>query len=271
MDSVTKITQGSRRKAKTTTIAACDIRVDPEVQRGIIPARVKALAEKLDLDALGVFTISDRGGRDYVAIDGQHRLAALERVGMGEWEVTCHVYSGLDMSQEAALFRRLNDTRKITPFDDFDKGLKEGDETCVAINEIVEGYGLTVKAGGGSDGSISCVNKMRQIYSINGVAPVGEVLSRTIEDALGAWGVTYAAVDKSVLGGLALVHKTYLDEIDRPALVKKLAKYKGGASGLLGTARLLKDLRSAPLERIVAQVIVETYNRGRRSGQLDAI
>jgi hypothetical protein len=271
MSSVTRITEGSRRKPKVKQIAASDIHVDPEVQRDVIPARVKALADKMDLDAIGIITVSDRGGKGMVALDGQHRLAALEQIGMGEWEVTCLVYSGLDTNQEAALFRRLNDTRKITPYDDFSKGLVEGDETCVAINEIVEKHGLHVTAGGGRDGSVSCVNKLRQVYGINGVAPVGEILDRTLEDSTEAWGIRYSAVDKSIIGGLAIVHTTYADEIDRPTLVKKLAKYKGGSSALIGTARLLKDLRSAPLDRVVASVIVETYNRGRRSGQLDAL
>lgn len=270
MSSVTKITEGSRRKPKVKQIPANQIHVDPEVQRDIIPARVKALADKMDLDGLGVLTVSDRGSNGIIALDGQHRLAALEQLGMAEWEVTCLVYTGLSVAQEAALFRRLNDTRKITPFDDFSKGLVEGDETCLAINEIVEAHGLRVKGYGG-DGNVTCVSKLRQVYGINGVAPVGEILDRTLEDSTEAWGVRYSAVEKNIIGGLAIVHTTYAEEIDRPTLVKKLAKYKGGASGLIGTARQLKELRSASVERVVAAVIVEVYNRGRRSGQLDAL
>lgn len=270
MAPVTKITKGSRRKPKILNIPAKQIRVDPEVQRQLIPARVSKLTEAMDLDGLGIITVSERGKGDLIALDGQHRIAALEQLGMGEWEVTCHVYSGLSKAQEAALFRRLNDTRKITPYDDFSKGLVEGDEECLAINEIIESHGLRV-AGYGSDGTITCVSKLRQLYESKNGRADGAVLADALTDSLAAWGVRYAAVEKNILGGLALVHRTYGSEVDRPALVNKLSKYKGGAAGLLGTARQLKDLRSASMERLVAAVIVEVYNRGRRSGQLEAL
>lgn len=270
MSAVTRITKGSRRKPKIMSIPAHGIHIDPTVQRSLIPARVKWLADRMDLDALGVFTVSDRGSGNYVVLDGQHRLAAIERVGMGEWEVTCHVYTGLSLDQEAALFRRLNDTRKITPWDDFSKGLVEGDDECIAINTICMQHGLEVE-GYGKDGKITCVLKLRQIYASKNGRPDGELLSDVLEDSISAWGHTYPGVEKNILGGLAIVHRTYGKEFDRAALVNKMAKFPGGPSGILGKAKALRDISSSSLERLVAEVMVGLYNKGRRSGKLEAL
>lgn len=267
MAPVTQITKGSRRKPRVEQVRADRLHTDAKVQRQIIPARVKALAAKLDLDALGVFTVSERDRGDLIVLDGQHRLAALLSHDMGEWEVTCHIYRGLSEAQEAAIFRRLNDTRKITPYDDFSKGLVEGDAECVAINEIVEGHGLTVRHAG-RDGAITCITKIRQLYVSNNGVPNGATLDDTLGVAIEAWGLRYTAVEKNVLGGLAIVLKTYGEELERPKLIEKLAKYKGGPSGVLGKARLLKEVRSASIERLVAALVVQIYNSGRSANRL---
>lgn len=270
MTPVTQITKGSRRKPRIETVAAERLRIDAKVQRQLIPARVKVLAAKLDLDALGIFTVSEREKGDQVVLDGQHRLAALLSHDMGEWEVLCHIYRGLSEAQEAAMFRRLNDTRKITPYDDFSKGLVEGDQECVAINAIASAHGLDVRHSG-RDGAITCITKLRQLYISHNGVPNGAILDDTLAVAIEAWGHRYSAVEKNVLGGIALVLRTYGEELQRSTLIEKLAKFKGGPSGVLGKARLLKEVRSASIERLVAALIVQTYNAGKSANRLPEI
>lgn len=270
MKPVTKITKGSRKKPRVEQVAAERLTIDEEVQRALIPARVKALAGKLDLDALGIFTVSERDDGRLIVLDGQHRLAAIVAHKMGEWEVTCHIYRGLTKAQEAAMFRRLNDQRNITPFDDFSKGLVEGDPEVLAINTICQKHGLKVTHYGG-DGHITCIRKLRQLYASKNGVPDGAVLDDSLSIAMEAWGVHYPAVEKNILGGLVIVLSTYGKEIDRGRLVEKLAKEKGGPSGIIGRARMLKEVRTASVERLVASLIVGTYNKGRRSGSLAAL
>jgi len=267
---VTAITKGSRRKPRIVEVPAEKLKIDQQVQRRLIPARVKALADKLDLDGLGILTVSERANGDLVVLDGQHRVAALLQHDMGEWEVTCHVYRGLTLAQEAAFFRRHNNQRPITPYDDFSKGLVEGDEVCCEVNAIVEGHGLHV-AGAGRDGAITCVKKLLQLYAGSNGTPDGALLDATLDLAVATWGLRYAAFEKNVLGGVAIVLGTYGDEVDRAKLIEKLAKFPGGASGLLGKARMLKEIRSTSVERLVAAVIVEVYNRSRRGGKLASL
>lgn len=268
MTPVTSTTQGSRHKPpEVKEIPVSRLMTDERVQRALIPTRVTSLAEILDLDSIGIITVSQRSPKELVIIDGQHRVAALLHHGLGDWEVKCHVYRGLSLAQEAALFRRLNNTRKVTPFDDFDKGLVEGDPDCVGIADILSKRGLRV-APYGNDGLVTCVAQLRKLYvSENGRAD-GVLLAQALDIAIDAWGVRYDACQKDILAGLAIVHETYGQEIDRAALVNKLAKFPGGASGLLGKARMLREIRTGSVSRLVASVVVGIYNRGRRAGTL---
>lgn len=260
---VAKITKGSRRKPFIKEIPAQQIKVDPRVQRALIPTRVKALADKLDLDALGILLVSRRAKGDYYVLDGQHRLEALKHHDLGEWEVTCNVYDGLSLAQEAEFFRRHNDTRAITPYDDFEKGLLAGDEECLDINRILGKNGFKM-ASSGRDGVISAVVKTREIYRWDD----GKILDATLSILVGAWGHRAASVEKPILGGVAKVLRIYGPELDRSKLIQKLAKNTGGASGVLGKARALRDIYAESVESLVAKVVVGIYNQGRRTGRL---
>jgi hypothetical protein len=239
--------------------------VDHTYQRDPIPARVKAIADRLDLDALGLFIVSRRSDGMLYVIDGQHRIEALRHYGwQNDWKVECRVYEGLTPEQEAELYRQLNNTRPLTSWDFYKAGLVSGDEKCLEIDATVKKCGLAVSKNAG-DGKVCCVSTLRQIHDRYGK----DVLRRAIELAVSSWGHTAGAVEKEILHGLSIVTATYNGEIETPWMVKKLAKSPGGPSGLLGRARGLKDLHTAPLYRIVAQQIVALYNRGRRAGALN--
>jgi len=252
-----------QRKFKMKDIRADRLIVDHNYQRGIQAARVRAIAKDFDFDALGVLIVSYRDGHYYV-IDGQHRQAALMALDLGEWEVTCKVYEGLNDSDEAAIFVEANNTRKPSASDIFKASLLAGDPECVGVTAIVERNGLVV-TDYGRDGAVTCVSTLRQIYR---AAPFGVLLDKTLGVAIDAFGLRSVAVEGHVLAGLALVLKAYEGSIDRASLVQKLSKAPGGASGLVGRARTLRDMRRASLDRLVAAVIVAEYNKGRRSGQL---
>lgn len=252
-----------QRKFKMKDIRADRLLVDHNYQRELVPARVRSIVNDFDFDALGVLIVSYRDGRYYV-IDGQHRHAALMELGLGEWEVTCKVYEGLTDSDEAAIFVEANNTRKPSAYDIFKASLRARDPECVGVTAIVERNGLEIAAYG-RDGTVTCVTTLRQIYR---AAPFGVLLDKTLGVAVDAFGVRSVAVEGHVLAGISIVLKTYEDKIDRPTLVQKLSKAPGGASGLVGRARTLREMRSASLDRLVAAVIVAEYNKGRRSGML---
>jgi hypothetical protein len=117
------------------------------------------------------------------------------------------------------------------------------------------------------DAKVRCVMAMKRVYGFDN----GASLARTLDTLIAAWGRTEAAMDGKIVEGMGMVFKTYGDVIDHPALIKKLGKYAGGAAAVLGDARALKSHRSGPIARCVAEVMIDVYNSGRRSGKLDLL
>lgn len=256
-----------KRTTRVMEIAADDLRFDEAYQRKIVPARVRALRSRLDLDGLGVISVSLRKDGQHYVIDGQHRVRALLDEGLGEWKVKANVYSDLKEQEEAALFLTLNNTRVVAPIDRFRAGVTAHDPDCLGVLAICQRAGLKVD-GQAYEGHLTCVQTALRIYRTTSTGKQGDLLRRTLDLALKSWGATTASVEGKVLDGLALVLNAYGDELEVSALEKKLAKVPGGPAGLLGMAKGLKEHRGGTLARCVAVIVVDLYNRGRRVGAL---
>lgn len=234
---------------------------DERVQRAVNQARVRKIAKSLNVAAIGVITVSRRDDGSLTVLDGQHRLLALLENGLGATVVTCHVHHGLGVAGEAELFLLLNNTQGVNPVDSYRIGLTAGDEECVAINKIVEAVDLRVAMQVGP-GVISCVATMRTVYRKGGP----NALAPALCVPLAAWGNEPTSVEGPIVAGLGEVFHRYGEEIDRAALVRKLSKFPGGAPALLGKAKGLHEYRkSVTRGRCVASLILDLYNRGRRT------
>lgn len=261
-----------RRAANTrlTRIEARSLRIHPTAQREILPHKLKQLTTEMDLDAIGVLHAVEYeidGVRGLWVIDGQHRLRALLELGLGEWEVEVKVH--LDVKDDARasdLFLKLQNRANVNSFAKFDQAYKAKYKYAVRIVEIAAAHELKIRRRT-DDGVMSCVSSLTRVYGFDD----GATLEATLETIIEAWGHTAAAVEGKLIEGLGIVYKTYNGGIDRPVLVKKLAKYPGGASGLIGDAKGLKRYRTISLPRCVGEQIVEMYNSGRRAGKLDPL
>lgn len=240
------------------------LKVNERVQRATIPARVKKLVREWNLLHVGAITVSIRDGAAWI-IDGQHRWRAAMDLGLGDTHVLCHVYRGLTEKLEAELFLALNDSRAVAPIDKYQVGLVAEDPVCVGVRDTLARYNLRVGSGG-SDGSVRCVSKLIDIYSRDS-ALLDDVCNVLVE----SWGTRAAALEQVVVAGLGLVLGRYNGELDRSALTKKLAGYRGGPAALAGDARGLSDYKPISVTRAAAEIMVETYNKGRRNGQLSPL
>lgn len=253
-----------RKSFSTDHLPFNSLALDPEYQRELISARVKHLVNNWNLEDVGAIVVSIRTGdpkKAYI-IDGQHRYRAAMELGLGSTKVLCHVYRGLSREEEARKFLAANDSRAVTPFDKYRAGLVAGDPIAVGTREVAESNGWQV-SGGAGDGQIACVAQIMKLYERD-----PDLLDETLAIATEAWGTRSAAVEQSLVGGLSTVLDTFNGELDRGALAKKLAKYRGGAASLVGDARGLSDIKPISIRRAVAEIMVSVYNKGRRSGQL---
>jgi hypothetical protein len=94
------------------------------------------------VDPVHVVRVDDQDGTWYSIVDGQHTVAVLKRRGKDQVPCLAHV-NALGYAERAHLFTRFNsDKRKLTAREFFAGLFEEGDDTALAILELVEGAGF---------------------------------------------------------------------------------------------------------------------------------
>lgn len=262
----------NRPSSKMGMVLVSELNVDPEVQRKLSPQWVRNHVADFDVDSLGVIVVNLRQDEKLYVIDGQHRVELMRAVGWGDQKIHAEIFDGLTKAQEAEIFLERNDRKAVRPLDKFRQDVNAGHEHQCAIVDIVKHHGLSI-ADGGTDGSISAVNALQKIYggaNITGPEEGAHALSRTLSCIKAAWGKNAAAFSGQILLGMGMVQLRYNGAIEQKTMAQKLAPFKGGAPGLIGTAKALKELRGRPLPHCVAEIIVDTYNKGRRIGKLES-
>lgn len=238
-----------------------DLSVDPKVQRGLKKSRVDAMAADFHPEALGVLTTSVRTDGLIVLVDGQHRYRAAEAADY-KGILKTNEYRGLNVQQEAALFRLLNKTEKVNPIDQFLVACIEGDPAAVRIARYLRENGWSV-APTARKGHISAIRSLERVFQIS-----PDAAGRTVAVLTAAYGREPEAVQGSMLEGLGRFLAKYGDEVDLNDLAKRLAGSPGGVNALLGHARGLKISQTGNLSSQVARCILDIYNKNRRTTKL---
>lgn len=257
-------------KSKLVKVAAQELRIHPIAQRQLIPSHLKKIKQTLDLDMIGVLHAVEYeidGVKAKWIVDGQHRWQALIDHGFGEWEVEVKLHlDANDHKRASELFLSLNYKKSVSTFEKFKNELTALQPEALGIKKIAEDFTLKF-APSGDDGKICCVSAAKTVYRVDG----GVTFRKALRTLVAAYGRTSAAVEGRLIEGMGLVYKTYNGEIDEAAMVKKLAKHPGGASGLIGDGKGVSEFRKTSVSRCIAEVIVSVYNSGRRSGKLDPL
>lgn len=237
-----------------------DLWVDPNVQRNLKKARVERMAGDFRPDALGVLTTSYRSpGRIHV-IDGQHRYRAAESAAY-EGAIQTMEYHGLGIPEEAALFRLLNTTEKVSRIDQFLIRCVEQDSGSVRLAGFLADHGWTVGIGGAD--RLSAIASLERVYALS-----PEAADATLGVLTAAYGRRPAAVQGSLIEGLGRMLARYGRDVDLADLTKRLAGIPGGPDGLVGNARGQQLTRTGNLSTQLARVITNIYNQRRRTTAL---
>lgn len=258
-------------KRKLIRVEVRSLRIHPTAQRQVVPSKLKRLIAELDLDAIGVLQAvecSIDGVHGIWIIDGQHRVMALMENGLGEWTVDVCIHTDVQSPARASeVFLKLNDRVAVCPYDKFDNRVKAMDPVALGVLRVAKDNGLTVERFV-TDGHMCCVSALQSLYSVDS----GVSLNLALGAIILAWGRVATSLEGKLIQGVGLLYKTYNGSIDTPGMVKKLARYPGGASALIGDAKgRMRRTRQSTLPRCIAKVILESYNIGRRSGKLDPL
>lgn len=243
--------------------------IDPTVQRTVDPKRVNKIASTLNFDALGTIIVSERDDGTYHVVDGQTRVAAVKEAGHGDYAMDCRVFTGLEMAEEAALFRLYNDTKQVAAVTKFRIRVIEGDPKAVSLNRMLEDYGWKVTGASGT-GYFVAVAALEWVHDGGGHFEPGnlDACDVVINVLTTAFGRNSDGVRESLVKGLGLVVMRYGDQLDLRKLSVQLGSHDGGPIGLLGDARQLRRIRSGPTHDAMAEVLVNLVNKGRRTKRL---
>lgn len=237
--------------------------IDPAVQRPLDKKKADKIAAELNLDAIGLICVSRRDSGAYSVIDGQHRAEALRTAGFVTDSVECEIFHGLTLADEAAMFRLRNNRTAVQKVDLFRVRVIEGDAVAVAINDMLARHGWQVGLSS-KDGWIGAIEALESVWLAdpNGNPPAAE---RAIVSISAAWGHGAAGVDRSIVAGLGALYVRYGADANSGDIVERLAKMPGGPKHLIGRARGLRDFIGGRMSSAVAEIVVEEYNRRRKT------
>lgn len=259
--------------SKTTytveVIPASELLVDRRVQRDELSQRkVEKIFSEFNDDALGVIFVSRRKDRGLYIIDGWHRTEAAKRKD-SEYPLTCHVFEGLTLVQEAEMFLDLNFSTQPSLLEKFKVRLSAEDPDSVTIDQITRNRGWKVDPQPGS-GSIQAIGALYRIHEMSKrIEADPHLLDVVLLIVSRAWGDDREGAQAVILEGLArVVAKHGTKEGVVPRLYEQLRNRSGGVKALHTEAQQIAKMRRGRVTTAVAELIIETYNKSARSRAL---
>ncbi|MBP5718871.1 MAG: ParB N-terminal domain-containing protein [Abditibacteriota bacterium] len=195
-------------------------------QRTLDEKVVEKLVRCWDRMLMEPIVVSYRDGKYYV-IDGQHRVAALRALFQDkDTLVPCIVHTGLTKKDEAALFYKLDRSRrKLSYAQSISALLKSGESAEINdIQALLDGYGFEWALDGKSMGDykIRSTRAVVSAYRMTGHETFPRMLSLLSE----TWDGDPASLTAMMLTGTARFLKSYELEINDHYFVSRLKDVK---------------------------------------------
>lgn len=250
-----------QRVARLRWIPLAQMKVSPVAQRKLRSYHVNRLAADFDPERVGNLTVNIRDDGSIYIIDGAHRAEGMRQIGWGDQQVQCWTYEGLTEKEEAETFLKLNSVLPVAAFEKFEIGVTAERDSETDIHRIVRAQGLSISRDRGV-GRVRSVATLRKVYTRSG----GPGLARTLGIIRDAYGDT--GLEGPVIDGIGLLCARYNGQLDPERIVERLSSARGGVSGLLSNAEILRKATGSTKPACVAAAAVEIYNQGRSAGKL---
>jgi ParB-like nuclease domain len=160
-------------------VTLAELRIDERYQRARSEAKVHTLRAMFNPRACQPLAVSKRGDGSLYLVDGQHRMAALQDIGINTWPACVH--ANLTRRDEAAMWEELNTRQtKPPPPARFKARLERREPEAMAIHGVVLGSGLRLNFKRGrsktSGVEIDAVDAIERIYRRGNERALGDVL-----------------------------------------------------------------------------------------------
>lgn len=238
-----------------TKLSVKEISIDPSYQRSLDGSRVDSMAKNFDESRIGVPVLSLRKDGTSVVLDGQHRVEAMRRSGMTDLKILCEVHNGLSLSEEAALFLRLNNGRtSVRVYDKYRARIVAEEPTAVEFTRIAHSLGLRIGAAPGKN-TICAIQAIESVYKRN--ANLESTLT-----ILKRWGHGDASVfDGDLIKDMSRFLVDYSAAVDHEELSGKLARHDPGH--VIRRIKALVDVLDRNRRLAANSVFREIYNQRR--------
>lgn len=230
--------------------------IDERTQRPLMDRHATELVANYNVLFLGVLVVSQRTNGMYAVLDGQHRMYAITRCDAEE-PVTCLVFKGLTLAQEAEIFLGYNTQGVVHRTAKFTVQITAGDPGTIRIGKILDKHSVEPGVG---------LHKFSAIVTAVRICgwPEGE---QTFDQTMGVLSSAWAAVTRGnpyhgsiVMGMARLIHR-YGDKINMDRLKKVLDGLgPNGPTKLLESARTWGQTNSWTLDHNVAMAAITLYN-----------
>jgi hypothetical protein len=174
-----KILHSDYQPPEYEDVSLADLRIDERYQRTRSENKVNLLRAHFQPNACQPLSVSCRANGTRYLVDGQHRAAVLQDIGLTTWPAL--LYRNLTPRDEAAMWKEVN-TRQTKPkvADRFRAGLLNKEPEPIAIKALVIGAGMQLNFrsgyGAGSGNEIRAIEALETIYRKHKAPLLSDVL-----------------------------------------------------------------------------------------------
>lgn len=228
--------------------------VMPGFQRERIQSHITKLGAEWDDTAYAFPMVAEFRG-NFIAIDGQQRLAAAESLGKKKVDVLL-IEGVRSIERLAELFLRMNRDRKLlNAFQKHVAALEAKDRGTVEIARVLDSFGLEASKSAAINGKVP-IGAVTAIHDKGG----SDLLARVLKARTQAWGDTPSreANEGRTLLGIALFLGRYWDQVDDGRLIGMLRRHHPGY--LLEST----DQKRGSFRAAYSDHLRDLYNKGLR-------
>lgn len=245
------------------------IKVDISVQRDLQEYHVQKITRKFDPTAFGRLIVTLREDGNYYCTDGQHRLRALETLGI---EIApCIIIKLYSVKDEGLNFVNVNEqSAKVSNLDKYRIGVSSEIEAWLRVKECLDS--INAKAGTGEN-QVSCVGVINKYVNNSKLESSRqkdiEVMKKTLfilQKAYGTKGVTDRMVQS-----MAYFVRTYVFDNSDTTSGEIIERLSGtNFKEIIAKAHDMRDnnAKRGTVVSYVAYLIYTEYNNGLRKNRL---
>ena len=238
--------------------------IDMRYQRVPNDVKVSKIARNFNKDAVGVIICSMREDGVIAVIDGGHRIAAMNLLGMQDTTIDALVYFGLTIKQEAEIFFTINEDRtKPKTADIFKAKVVANDPEAVGLDSMLKALKLE-PANKPGNGYIRGIGTIREIYINAGYDNTYNALLCLKN----AYGPHSSSFNVDLVVALAIIFKRY-ENINKSGVIEALKRF-ATVDSIVAQAKTMAIGSSRPIRYTTLPfVIVNSYNHKKRANRIE--